>query len=308
MEKIPNYKGIFDFNETRKQFYEGGAHFKYIDLVNSLESILKEKPDKDKNLKRKKKRRSRNLNSIGFKYKTNKSIINILSQQNMTSNIKKNDIDNSYTLNLNEDANSKSLQRILSNSNNLKFNIRNDIPKIPTQLSSEIKQEEEVFQFKLKHLRERIKEKLKNIKVHKENNLYTNKSSQKDCPVLPIIESYYHDHLIKKENSSSKKLTLSKNSEKKNLLIPYFNYISSKKILKESILIQNSLTGREEMKSVTNVISDNTFIDHCIDEEDDPYILSRKNNFIEKKQKLKILFIKNEKSNMTNSRNRVEDL
>ena len=38
-----NYKGVFYNEEKDKKFYEGGAHFKYIDLVKRLIDLIKEK-------------------------------------------------------------------------------------------------------------------------------------------------------------------------------------------------------------------------------------------------------------------------
>ena len=52
MEKLLNYKGLFFSKDYKKQYYEGGAHFKYIDLVNSLKLLLFKRESieqKDKN-------------------------------------------------------------------------------------------------------------------------------------------------------------------------------------------------------------------------------------------------------------------
>ena len=40
MEDINNYKGLFYCNNYEQKFYEGGAHFKYCDLVNKLQTLL----------------------------------------------------------------------------------------------------------------------------------------------------------------------------------------------------------------------------------------------------------------------------
>ena len=37
-----NYKGVFYKKETEKKYYEGGAHFKYSDLVRELEKLIEE--------------------------------------------------------------------------------------------------------------------------------------------------------------------------------------------------------------------------------------------------------------------------
>ena len=38
-----NYKGIFYNDDKEKKFYEGGAHFKYLELVNALIELIREK-------------------------------------------------------------------------------------------------------------------------------------------------------------------------------------------------------------------------------------------------------------------------
>ena len=46
-----NYKGLFYKEDSKKPFYEGGAHFKYKDLVRALEA-LKAKKDEEENEKK----------------------------------------------------------------------------------------------------------------------------------------------------------------------------------------------------------------------------------------------------------------
>ena len=41
MENICQYKGIFYNNKTTHRFYEGGAHFSYIELVQILKDLKK---------------------------------------------------------------------------------------------------------------------------------------------------------------------------------------------------------------------------------------------------------------------------
>ena len=41
-----NYKGIFYNDEKEKKYYEGGAHFKYSDLVKKLLTLIKENNEK----------------------------------------------------------------------------------------------------------------------------------------------------------------------------------------------------------------------------------------------------------------------
>ena len=39
---MEEYKGIYYGDTTEQQFYEGGAHFKYIDLYRKLEILCQE--------------------------------------------------------------------------------------------------------------------------------------------------------------------------------------------------------------------------------------------------------------------------
>ena len=38
---MEEYKGIYYNDNTEQQYYEGGAHFKYIELYRSLEELAK---------------------------------------------------------------------------------------------------------------------------------------------------------------------------------------------------------------------------------------------------------------------------
>ena len=44
-----NYKGLFYNEEREKKYFEGGAHFKYTDLVNRLIDLIKEKHSEEDN-------------------------------------------------------------------------------------------------------------------------------------------------------------------------------------------------------------------------------------------------------------------
>ena len=49
MEDINNYKGLFYYKNYKQKFYEGGAHFKYFDLVNKLQYLLDNNGEKINN-------------------------------------------------------------------------------------------------------------------------------------------------------------------------------------------------------------------------------------------------------------------
>ena len=68
-----NYKGIFYKEEKEKKYYEGGAHFKYSDLVRILLALIKEE----------------NKNSESKESKiSNDSKLNLISSTNKIENIK----------------------------------------------------------------------------------------------------------------------------------------------------------------------------------------------------------------------------
>ena len=50
-----NYKGIFYKEQKEKKYYEGGAHFKYMDLVNILIDLIKENNKKKEDEEKQKK-------------------------------------------------------------------------------------------------------------------------------------------------------------------------------------------------------------------------------------------------------------
>jgi hypothetical protein len=52
MDDDEEYKGIFYDKEEEQKFYEGGAHFSYIELYNVLEKFLKIKKEEKKNKKK----------------------------------------------------------------------------------------------------------------------------------------------------------------------------------------------------------------------------------------------------------------
>ena len=43
---MEEYKGIYYNDNTEQQFYEGGAHFRYTDLYQILEELVKKKNSK----------------------------------------------------------------------------------------------------------------------------------------------------------------------------------------------------------------------------------------------------------------------
>ena len=81
-----NYKGIFYKEEKEKKYYEGGAHFKYSDLVRILLALIK---DENKNLESKESKNS------------NDSKLNLISSSNKIENIKNEENENEKKINSN---------------------------------------------------------------------------------------------------------------------------------------------------------------------------------------------------------------
>ena len=65
-----NYKGIFYKEEKEKKFYEGGAHFKYSDLVFMLNKLIEKKKIRGENID------NDSLNEKHSLLSNNKNIIN----------------------------------------------------------------------------------------------------------------------------------------------------------------------------------------------------------------------------------------
>ena len=81
-----NYKGIFYKEEKEKKYYEGGAHFKYSDLVRILLALIK---DENKNTESKESKIS------------NDSKLNLISSSNKIENIKNEENENEKKINSN---------------------------------------------------------------------------------------------------------------------------------------------------------------------------------------------------------------
>ena len=87
-----NYKGIFYREEKEKKFYEGGAHFKYSDLVNALIDLIKEQQNLELEISK---------NSSNNVVSPNNGNINILSEEKEVKNSSKEKNNNSNLLTIN---------------------------------------------------------------------------------------------------------------------------------------------------------------------------------------------------------------
>jgi hypothetical protein len=222
-----NYKGLFYNDQKEKHFYEGGAHFKYIDLVKILEE-LKEKVDK-KESEEKVHKKNKSLD-----YNQNQDILindnpyNILCSPNKE---KKSDYIEQI-LNVNAVKRSKKstikLKEIKSverkkdivlitenNRYNNEMNKRNNSLELNKNLNLKSNTNDYKNLILLTENKNNSKNKESKVKIN--YDLYSNTNSYKNLQnmiSLPKIESSYFNSLSKKnliENSNSNMATKSTN-------------------------------------------------------------------------------------------------
>ena len=223
-----NYKGLFYKEDSKKPYYEGGAHFKYKDLVRALEG-LKIKKDEEENEKQ---YHSRNKPQDYFQEKDNLKTLQYKEKANLAT------IDNNnYVF----DSPSK------DNKNNNYYDQLLSIDKIKLSQKRRIKLKDINSNFKLKENEENvlftennrynsidIQNKLRNksldVKLFNEKNNYKNK--------ILLTEDKYNNNnknllnlkILSNQNpKSSKKLSTITSLPKIESL--YFNHISNKNLL-----------------------------------------------------------------------------
>jgi hypothetical protein len=195
---MQNYKGIFFNKEKEKKFYEGGAHFKYLDLVKVLNNLLKEE---------------KNNNSI-----TNKSINSNLtskyiyakseSKNDKNTLIKKKQI-NSNLLTLNnykDNIMNKNILKLITenniNRNRLKTIHLNRPLEDNHKISTLINKEYNTIDLYGKNPRAKSLFSNNRNKMTKENNISAKFNINKNLfsNKLPLIESVYLNKLVNKNN------------------------------------------------------------------------------------------------------------
>ena len=224
-----NYKGIFYHKEKEKHFYEGGAHFKYSDLVNRINQLIKEK--------------SQFVSSEDSSITSNKINRNELSKLN--SQEKK---INSNLLTINTQKNNNNImlmnsKNILNTEQSLEANKKNKLFKL---LDYNVK----VSPFKNKINNNKLycynsidKNNKKSLKTSafndnlNESNDNDKKSKYKNN--LPPIQSSYLKIVPSNKNVLEKNNETNDNSNNKINLkqIPKFN-INKVKIMKENLLLK----------------------------------------------------------------------
>ena len=244
-----NYKGIFYNQETEKKYYEGGAHFKYSDLVRELEKLIEE---------------TQKNNKVNYLVNSNSQKSVIKSEGNKFKEIipKENKLDKLLTLNNYKDI-------IIYNNKNIKTK-ENSIRK---QILKKLNLLELIEQnFKLSPIKNSFYynkyfycknsiddnfHKNRTVKIPnnicKTNNnlkLITNEKIINNNNKLPLIESSYFKNFDKKDS-------LYLNKVNKNNFNLNMNYISKLNQFKSNFQKENKIFTP---KRKINIVSDKNSI------------------------------------------------
>ena len=244
-----NYKGIFYNQETEKKYYEGGAHFKYSDLVRELEKLIE---------------KTQMNNKVNYLMNSNSQKSVIKSEGNKFKEIipKENKLDKLLTLNNYKDI-------IIYNNKNIKTK-ENSIRK---QILKKLNLLELIEQnFKLSPIKNSFYynkyfycknsiddnfHKNRTVKIpnniSKTNNnlkLVTNKQIINNNNKLPLIESSYFKNFDKKDS-------LYMNKVNKNNFNLNMNYISKLNQFKSNFQKENKIFTP---KRKINIVSDKNSI------------------------------------------------
>ena len=214
-----NYKGIFFNKEKEKKYYEGGAHFKYSDLVNALNTLSKEINKNtsiiNKTINPNSIQNHKYINSEGNNYKNT-----IIKKKQNNSNL--------LTLNNYKDT--------LSNKNNLELTLDNDVnrkrlKKIQLlkpldenhKISNLIRKEFNTLNICEKSTKSKSLFSKNRKNITKENNINDKLNINKNLMIrnLPLIESVYFNKLLNKNNIELNK-EISSNSSNKTKIIKLF--------------------------------------------------------------------------------------
>jgi hypothetical protein len=244
-----NYKGIFYNEDKEKKFYEGGAHFKYLDLVNALIELIKEKNNNidDDNSKNK----SEDLVSLN-----NEKIINSFDKEKYSTKISKEKKINSNLITINN------------------YKIHNNIKIINNRkhiLSTDKNIEKE--KAKKKKLLELLNYNIK-ISPYKNNHSIANKIFSNNS-INKISDRKSLKLIVNNENYNDSKNYLSlhiinKKTDGNNLPLiqsSYFNNVSNKNMLGKKINVYNSINNKADLKHIskftlnkTKISKDNLFL------------------------------------------------
>jgi hypothetical protein len=255
-----NYKGIFYREEKEKKFYEGGAHFKYSDLVNALIDLIKEQNqnleleisknssknaispnnkninihNEEKKIKNSSKEKNNNSNLLTINNHPIKNNIKIITTHKYILNTEKNDIK--------ENAKKKRLIELLNiNSKISPFkNNHNNYKKVLTIGNNSINKN---------YKRKSLNTIGNNDNLHDSNNylsiVINNNSKIKKMKInnnLPLIQSSYLNNITNKNMFDNNNIV--KNDIKNNIInlkhISKIN-LNKTKISKDNLFLKNKM-------------------------------------------------------------------
>ena len=226
-----NYKGIFYHKEKEKHFYEGGAHFKYSDLVNRINQMIKEKnrfeSSEDSSITSNKINRNELSKLNSQEKKINSNLLTINTQKNNN---------NIMLMNSKNIVNTE--QSLEANKKNKLFKLLDYNVKV-SPFKNKINNNNKLYCYNSidKNNKKSLKTSAFNDNLNESND--NDKKSKYKNNLPPIQSSYF-------KNAPSNKNILEKNNEtndnsnnKINLKqIPKFN-INKVKVMKENFLLKN---------------------------------------------------------------------
>lgn len=238
-----NYKGLFYNQETEKKYYEGGAHFKYSDLVRELNKLIEE-PKIIMTKQNLVNSNSQNQGLISIKkniIKTegnNNNKVIIYKERNLKSNLLtlENYKDIIIQNNKNITLRDKSFNREMLRKMNLLESLNRNFKLSPIKNDFNIKNIYSKYSIDKK--RENRSLKASNNFNRQSNNLKYVINNKKIKNNLPLIESSYFKKLLNKN-------ILEVNNNKNNNIIDYnknnLKYISKLNEIKNNILKQDNI-------------------------------------------------------------------
>ena len=250
---MEEYKGIYYGDETEQNYYEGGAHFKYIKLYKILEKLAKERNAEEKKQNMLYVHKSNNLNKSNNK-NINKKTRNIID--NIDANkFQYNTINNNYNnINYNFQNNYNIFLSINKENNKNKLDNNLSIPNHKKEIDSRNKDSIKAFKGRPNTI---LKDSLQKILYTKKNKILSssmeNKNNTKIKVKLPLnlkkfIPEFNPNNTQKINNYSLNKtykndgdINLNNNSTNR---IKDYNNIDSK-----SLLLNNNSTITQDVQS-----------------------------------------------------------
>jgi len=176
---MEEYKGIYYGDESERKYYEGGAHFKYINLYKILEKIAKERNLEEREKEfyiHKKNHLSNSLNKEITKDKKTRNIISYLDNNKISYNT----ISINQNNNRSDSFNNSHHQTYLSslNKNNLKNQVRPNLSLTNQKKNAPSRNKDSSFIFKGRP-NTILKDDLHNILFMKKNHLISSSMEKK---------------------------------------------------------------------------------------------------------------------------------